>query len=354
MKKFSFGFALVGLVSALHGQMLEVTSSGVGIGTVSPQTRLEIASSASGSGVDGPAVRITNGAHGASSGAGNLIGSLDFYSLDPQVTGLKAQIQAIGDASSNWGPGGNSRTNLFFSGSDSGTQVSGMTLTYAGEVGIGTTVPQTKLEIASTISGSVGDGPAIRITNGAHGNSSGTGNLVGSVDFYSLDPQVTGLKAQITAIGDATGNWGPGGNSRTNLFLAGSDSGTQASGVIINYAGNVGIGTGSPGYKLEVNGSVRAASFVSNSTTYADFVFKPGYRLTPLADVEAAIRRDGHLPDIPSETEAKAHGIDLSAQQAKLLQKVEEMTLHLIEHEKALARLEAENAELRARLDFSQ
>ena len=99
---------------------------------------------------------------------------------------------------------------------------------------------------------------------------------------------------------------------------------------------------------------MRAASFVSNSTTYADFVFKPGYRLTPLADVEAAIRRDGHLPDIPSETEAKAHGIDLSAQQAKLLQKVEEMTLHLIEHEKALARLEAENAELRARLDFSQ
>ena len=60
----------------------------------------------------------------------------------------------------------------------------------------------------------------------------------------------------------------------------------------IDSSGNVGIGTTSPGYKLEVSGSVRATSFVANSYTYADFVFKPGYKLASLSEVDS--------PDAPS------------------------------------------------------
>jgi hypothetical protein len=128
--------------------------------------------------------------------------------------------------------------------------------------------------------------------------------------------------------------------------------GTAYSGEFLTLAtsGNVGIGTTNPGYKLEVAGSVRATSFISNTTTYADFVFAPDYDLPALSEVEAHIAEHGHLPGIPSEAEARAHGIDLAAMQVKLLQKVEEMTLHLIAQEKRLAEVERENATLRRRL----
>jgi hypothetical protein len=122
----------------------------------------------------------------------------------------------------------------------------------------------------------------------------------------------------------------------------------------IDASGNVGIGTTTPSYTLDVAGQVHATSFVASSgNNYADFVFKPDYKLPPLSDVEASIKKDGHLPGIPSEAEAKAHGIDLASMQVKLLQKIEELTLHVINQEKRLdeqngriEQLEKENAEL--------
>ena len=110
--------------------------------------------------------------------------------------------------------------------------------------------------------------------------------------------------------------------------------------------------------KVIITGQVYASSFVASSgNNYADFVFKPGYKLEPLSDVEASIRKDGHLPGIPSEAEAKANGIDLASMQVKLLQKIEELTLHQIEQEKRLneqskdiEQLRKENTELLERL----
>lgn len=144
--------------------------------------------------------------------------------------------------------------------------------------------------------------------------------------------------------------WGIGVDSTGALDIFKSTSNSYAGRLLITNAGNVGIGTASPGSKLEVNGSVRATSFISNSTTYADFVFKPDYKLRSLADLESAIRREGHLPDIPSEAEVMAHGVDLANQQAKLLQKVEELTLYVIEHQKELTQLREENAALREKV----
>lgn len=114
-------------------------------------------------------------------------------------------------------------------------------------------------------------------------------------------------------------------------------------------SGNVGIGTSSPGYKLHVTGTVKATQFISDTSTYADFVFKPDYKLIPLTELEAAIRETGHLPGIPSEAEARKHGIDMAAFQVKLLQKIEELTLHAIAQEKDIAALRRELAELRQR-----
>ncbi len=115
----------------------------------------------------------------------------------------------------------------------------------------------------------------------------------------------------------------------------------------ITDAGNVGIGTTTPSplYRLSVNGAMRAKEVVVE-TGWSDFVFEDGYVLLSLAEVEAFIARHGHLPDIPSAAEVAANGVNLGEMDAKLLQKIEELTLHLIALEKRLVQLEAENSAL--------
>ena len=68
---------------------------------------------------------------------------------------------------------------------------------------------------------------------------------------------------------------------------------------------------------------------------WADYVFKKDYALRSLDDVEKFIDDNGHLPDIPNETEVKNNGgIEIGEMQIKLLQKVEELTLYMIQLKK--------------------
>jgi hypothetical protein len=110
--------------------------------------------------------------------------------------------------------------------------------------------------------------------------------------------------------------------------------------------GYVGIGTIAPTYPLTVNGTVRAKEVIVD-TGWSDYVFAPGHRLAPLTEVEASIKADGHLPGIPSQREVAANGVSVGDMQAKLLQKVEELTLYVIAQEKRIRGLEDENRQLR-------
>lgn len=83
---------------------------------------------------------------------------------------------------------------------------------------------------------------------------------------------------------------------------------------------------------------------VKNSASWADYVFNNDYRLMPLSEVDNFIKTNHHLPGIPSAEEVVKDGIDLAAMDAKLLEKIEELTLHLIQ-------LKKENEELIKRLE---
>ena len=72
------------------------------------------------------------------------------------------------------------------------------------------------------------------------------------------------------------------------------------------------------------------------ATKWPDFVFDKNYQLPTLQEVEEHINKYKHLPDIPSETEVKENGVSLGEMQAKLLQKIEELTLYTIELNKVL------------------
>lgn len=114
-----------------------------------------------------------------------------------------------------------------------------------------------------------------------------------------------------------------------------------------NVSDNIGIGvvltsTNNPNnYKLAVKGKIGAqeVQIENTSITWSDFVFYDDYKLRSLEEVEAFIKTNGHLPEIPSEKQVKEEGIKLAEMNAKLLQKIEELTLYVIELKKEVDEL---------------
>ncbi len=108
------------------------------------------------------------------------------------------------------------------------------------------------------------------------------------------------------------------------------------------------IGTTVTGsHRLAVEGSIGAREIKVEANGWSDFVFKPGYNLSSLENLEQYIAQNKHLPDIPSESEVKENGINLGEINAKLLQKIEELTLYVIDLNKRMKKLEHENTELK-------
>ncbi|QLC64962.1 hypothetical protein LPB248_01325 [Flavobacterium sp. LPB0248] len=98
--------------------------------------------------------------------------------------------------------------------------------------------------------------------------------------------------------------------------------------------GNVGIGQTNPSNKLDVNGTIHSREVKVDMKDWSDFVFKKEYNLPTLEEVEKHIAEKGHLKNIPNEEEVLKNGINLGEMNAKLLQKIEELTLYIIEIKK--------------------
>ncbi|WP_010182382.1 hypothetical protein [Aquimarina agarilytica] len=116
------------------------------------------------------------------------------------------------------------------------------------------------------------------------------------------------------------------------------------------FDGKVGIGTRNPQNKLSVNGTIWAKEVKVSLTDAADWVFEADYKLQPLAEVEAFIKRNKHLPEMPSADEFRANDMKVSEMTNKLLQKIEELTLYTIEQEKEIQAEKDNNKALEARL----
>ncbi|WP_299530006.1 tail fiber protein [Ulvibacterium sp.] len=113
--------------------------------------------------------------------------------------------------------------------------------------------------------------------------------------------------------------------------------------------GNVGIGTTAPDDKLTVKGRIHAEEVkVDLSVPGPDYVFKEGYDLRSLEEVQEHIRENGHLPNIPSAQEMEENGVELGIMNMKLLEKIEELTLYTIAQEKRIQHLEKENETLKS------
>lgn len=159
-------------------------------------------------------------------------------------------------------------------------------------------------------------------------------------------------------------------SSLSNTIVIADGDGNQR--IYVNSSGYTGLGTTSPqatldvqggvvrvgnvttpsGYKLYVEDGIlteKVKVAVAGSGNWSDFVFNDDYPLWPLSEVEKYIKANKHLPGIPSASEVEKEGIDLAAMDAKLLEKIEELTLHLINQQKEIENLKKMVQELSAK-----
>jgi hypothetical protein len=107
-------------------------------------------------------------------------------------------------------------------------------------------------------------------------------------------------------------------------------------------SGTVQIGTTKPvtsaytPFMLSVAGNLVAQNVQVETTDWADYVFDKSYNLPPLSDIETYISQNKHLPEIPSECEVIEKGVNLGEMNKLLLQKVEELTLYMIQQQKEI------------------
>lgn len=166
-----------------------------------------------------------------------------------------------------------------------------------------------------------------------------------------------GVRAAATGAGENHGGYfTAGGAGSTNYGLYASAFGATDnwagyfdSGNVFA-AGNVAIGstTIATGYKLSVDGKIMCEELkVQASVDWPDFVFHENYDIMSLQELEKRIQEKGHLPGIPSAREVASEGISVGALQAKLLEKIELLTLYVIQQAKENEDLKKEIAQLR-------
>lgn len=114
---------------------------------------------------------------------------------------------------------------------------------------------------------------------------------------------------------------------------------------------SIGTTVPKPGYELSVDGQIVCEELlVENSADWPDYVFDENYPLKSLEEVEAHIKERKHLPGIPTAEEVAKNGISVGKMQKSLMEKIEELTLHLIQQNKRMAEQEARIQQLEAKL----
>ena len=184
------------------------------------------------------------------------------------------------------------------------------------------------------------------ISYGVYSRAMGTGEGGKQAGFFSSQGG-SGLNIGVlaTAASSSEGNTALyamafGNNARAAQFEYGD--------VIVKEDLIIGSETAAAGYKLSVNGKVISEELrIQDSGDWPDYVFADDYYLMPLDDLEAAINQQNHLPGIPSAAVVESEGILVGDMQKLTMEKVEELTLYVIELNKQNEMLREEIEELK-------
>ncbi|HZE85091.1 MAG TPA: hypothetical protein VE035_12335 [Puia sp.] len=226
--------------------------------------------------------------------------------------------------------------------------------------------PTDMMDVFAT--GNVGIGTN-NIDSGFRLDLNGSARMKAAVRFAGLGTDNTQTRV---VVGDANGNlfyraastlgsgssgWALTGNTTVNpatTFLGTTDNTpvafrtNNAERMRVDVNGNILVGKTSQtntSYVFDVNGNARATSIVVN-TTGADYVFGADYALPSLKMVDKYINEHHHLPGIAPAEEMQKKGVDLGDNQTRMLAKIEELTLYIIEQQKQIEALQEQNRKI--------
>lgn len=214
---------------------------------------------------------------------------------------------------------------------------------FAGNLGLGVKSATEKLEVSGSIKQSAvtssllkadATGKLIAATSGSDFVAAGT-NSVGTIAKFSATGTVANSAITEAAI---TNGSGVKLDSKSAGYLAIGDFGAQTPMSI------------PAGYRLVVQDGIiteKVKVAIRNQTDWADYVFEPNYSLMPLNEVEDYIRANKHLPNVPSADQMVNKGVEIGETSKMFMEKIEELTLYMIELKKEIENLKAENAKLK-------
>lgn len=107
-------------------------------------------------------------------------------------------------------------------------------------------------------------------------------------------------------------------------------------------AGNIGIGTPYPVYRLTVNGVIGSREIIVETTDWCDYVFQKDYELMPTDELEDYIEENGHLPGVEPAAVYEEEGLPLAEITRMQMEKIEELTLYMLQQQQMIEELNEE------------
>jgi len=200
--------------------------------------------------------------------------------------------------------------------------------------------PQTLSQSGNTITLSNGGGsfnlPTTSVVAGTNVTVTGTGT---TANPFTVSANDTSLYANNGIINQATTVSGNRVVDMNNSNIWFSTANSTSNGKM--YLGSTAVYPNATGnYRLFVEGGIlteKVKVALRSSANWADYVFANDYKLMPLNEVEAFVKTNKHLPGIDSAEQLAKDGIDVAQMQSKQMEKIEELTLYIIDQDKKIA-----------------
>lgn len=274
------------------------------------------------------------------------------YGVDQTISGVTTTIHATGYL------GYNTTGLIFLDAPVTHSGVWGNASTTVSSAGVYANNSSTGISNYGVVAKSVGAGTTNygiwAKASGASTNYAGffDGDLVVEGNDQILTVQGTDPYIQMVSGAEDVGYLRADGEDIMVALNAGNDDGKlilRTNGVnrmYINDNGDIVMGSTTvvpkAGYKLSVDGKVVCEELLVQLSPWPDYVFKPDYKLASLLEVEQYIQKNNHLPGIPTAAEVESEGLNVGQMQQLMMEKIEELTLYMIDLKKENDILKAE------------